>query len=141
MSIESHNLQEQYIALGAEGAAVIVPGGDAFWRSLGTANDRSGADDPNSRIVMSFTYEGDWSQWEMHPAGDEVVYVLSGQVTFVLEIDGQPHDLVVEQNNYAIVPRGIWHTARVHAPSRMLFITPGEQTQHRDGRAGRFDQS
>ena len=73
MSIETHNLQEQYIALGAEGAAVIVPGGDAFWRSLGTANDRSGADDPNSRIVMSFTYEGDWSQWEMHPAGDEVL--------------------------------------------------------------------
>ena len=27
-----------------------------------------------------------------------------------------------------IVPRDTWHTARVHRPARMLFITPGEGT-------------
>jgi hypothetical protein len=29
------------------------------------------------------------------------------------------------------VPRGTWHTTKVHAPSSMLFITPGEGTQNR----------
>jgi hypothetical protein len=33
--------------------------------------------------------------------------------------------------DYVLVPRGIWHTVRVHTPSSVLFITPGEGTQHR----------
>jgi hypothetical protein len=30
-----------------------------------------------------------------------------------------------------LVPRGIWHTAKVHTPSRMLHITMGEGTESR----------
>ncbi len=31
-----------------------------------------------------------------------------------------------------IVPKGIWHTACVNGPWRMLFITAGEGAQHRE---------
>ncbi|WP_437730121.1 hypothetical protein [Sorangium sp. So ce1335] len=30
-----------------------------------------------------------------------------------------------------IVPRGVWHRQIVPAPSVMIFITPGDGTQHR----------
>ena len=30
-----------------------------------------------------------------------------------------------------VVPRGVWHTARVRAPARVLHVTPGARTQHR----------
>ena len=30
-----------------------------------------------------------------------------------------------------VVPKGVWHTAKVLAPSRMLFVTMGAGTQHR----------
>ena len=30
-----------------------------------------------------------------------------------------------------VVPRGVWHTARIRAPSRMLHITLGAGTETR----------
>jgi len=30
-----------------------------------------------------------------------------------------------------LVPRGVWHTARLFAPSRLLFVTRGEGLEHR----------
>jgi hypothetical protein len=33
--------------------------------------------------------------------------------------------------SYVLIPRATWHTAKVHIPSSVLFITPGEGTQHR----------
>lgn len=33
---------------------------------------------------------------------------------------------------WEVHPHGIWHTARVHAPTQMLFITPGQDTDNRE---------
>ena len=32
---------------------------------------------------------------------------------------------------FALVPKGTWHTAKVHETSRAVFITAGEGTEHR----------
>lgn len=45
---------------------------------------------------------------------------------------GREETRLNEAGTYVIVPSRIWHTARVNAPSRMLFITAGEGTQSRD---------
>lgn len=83
-------------------------------------------------LVSSYTFDADWSTWEMHPKGDEVVCLLSGSVTFVLErASGNEEILLDRADAFIVVPRGTWHTARVRVPSTMLFITPGEDTQHR----------
>jgi hypothetical protein len=29
-----------------------------------------------------------------------------------------------------IITKGVWHTARVQAPTTMLFVTPGEGTKN-----------
>jgi len=39
-------------------------------------------------LVSSFTFESDWSTWEIHPAGDEIVCLLSGNATMVLDRNG-----------------------------------------------------
>lgn len=64
--------------------------------------------------------------------GDEIVCLNEGAVTFVLEQDGAHRELHIDRiGEFVIVPQGTWHTARVGEPSRMLFITAGEGTQHR----------
>ena len=32
---------------------------------------------------------------------------------------------------FVMVPRGVWHTARIATRASMLFITPGEGTENR----------
>jgi quercetin dioxygenase-like cupin family protein len=83
-------------------------------------------------LVSCFAFGSDWSSWERHPAGDEIVCLLSGKVTMVLDRDGreelfQLHDA----GSYVVVPRGLWHTARTSVPTRMVFVTPGEGTENK----------
>ena len=48
-----------------------------------------------------------WSTWEMHPAGDEIVYLLSGDVDVVLWTeDGERTVRVSEPGVFAVAPRG-----------------------------------
>ena len=84
------------------------------------------------RLVSCYSCESDWNIWEMHPAGDEIVYLLSGDVELILEREdfrGSVH--LSEPGAYAIVPKGTWHTAKTSVPTSMLFVTPGEGTQHK----------
>lgn len=83
-------------------------------------------------LVSSFSFDEDWSTWEMHPTGDEIVCLLSGEVTIVLDRDGV-EDLahLRTPGSFAIVPKGTWHTARTKVPTQMLFVTPGEGTDNR----------
>jgi mannose-6-phosphate isomerase-like protein (cupin superfamily) len=83
-------------------------------------------------LVSSFAFESDWSTWEIHPAGDEIVCLLSGDVTMVLDRNGVEEPIRLrEPGSFAIVPRGTWHTARTSVPTKMLFVTPGEGTENK----------
>lgn len=82
-------------------------------------------------LISEYPFTGDWPSWERHPAGDEVVVLLSGEVEMVLRTDaGDESVMLGEAGAYVIVPAGTWHTARISEPTRMLFITPGEGTGH-----------
>jgi mannose-6-phosphate isomerase-like protein (cupin superfamily) len=84
------------------------------------------------RIVSLFRFEESWSSWEMHPAGDEVVCCLQGQMTLHQELpDGSERSLELGPGEYAINPAGAWHTADAEAPVVALFITAGKDTTHR----------
>lgn len=83
-------------------------------------------------LISSFAFDSDWSTWEMHPHGDEIVCLLEGDVHVVFDQDGSEAVLhLAKPGAFAIVPRGTWHTARTSVPTRMLFMTPGEGTDHR----------
>ena len=84
-------------------------------------------------LVSEYTFTQDWPSWERHPAGDEIVLLVTGRVEMVLRTDdGDQSVLLRESGEYVIVPANTWHTAKTSVPTRMLFITPGEGTDHRE---------
>jgi mannose-6-phosphate isomerase-like protein (cupin superfamily) len=118
-------LDTSFVHLDDKGGAFLLPVDAGFWETPDPRLDEG-------RMVSIFTSESDWPNWEMHPEGDELVYLLSGRMTLILEGKDAPHrgvDLVVGQG--VLVPRGTWHTADVAEPGKALFITPGKGTQGR----------
>ena len=83
-------------------------------------------------LVSSFSFDSDWPTWEMHPVGDEVVCLLSGRVSMVLDRGGH-HEIadLVQPGAFVVVPKGTWHTARTSVRSKMLFVTPGQGTENK----------
>lgn len=118
---------EIYALLDARGGIRQQPGGEAFWSQPQDTLDAQGRD----WLVTEFACDGDWASWEMHPHGDEFVYLLSGDIEFQLEtVEGVVAQRITGRGA-VVVPRGVWHTAKVFAPSRMFFITMGAGTEHR----------
>jgi len=83
-------------------------------------------------LVSSFAFDTDWSSWEIHPAGDEIVCLLSGEVTMILHRNGSEEAVHLSKPGaFMIVPRDTWHTARTSTPTQMLFVTPGQGTRNK----------
>jgi mannose-6-phosphate isomerase-like protein (cupin superfamily) len=84
-------------------------------------------------LISSFSFDTDWTTWEMHPVGDEVVCLLSGEATLVLDRGGDVKEMarLRTPGSYVVIPKGTWHTARTTVPTKMLFVTPGEGTENR----------
>lgn len=83
-------------------------------------------------LISCHSFEDDWPTWEVHPKGDEFVVLLSGDVDMVLASENGDETLrLSEPGAFVIVPRGIWHTAKVRETATMLFVTPGEGTENR----------
>lgn len=109
-------------------AATRIEVTEAFWRDV-AAGTRKDLDD--GLLIAAFPYTEDWTSAEMHPAGDEVVYLLSGEIELVLQHDDRDDVIRLQAGAGVVVPRGTWHTARVRVPGRALHMTPGAGTQHR----------
>ncbi len=122
----SFNLTDTFVQLSDGPSAVVIPGGSEFWSQL-----RQRPDWQESRVVMIGHQTADWKNWEMHPAGDEVLYLLSGEMDLILGEAGGERSVRVRAGDGYIVPRGTWHTARVFAGGDLLSITRGSGTQHR----------
>jgi len=84
------------------------------------------------RLMSAFTFSEPWATWERHPAGEEVVMLLAGAATLVIEEAGGERSVQLNSpGDYVLVPQGTWHTARTIVPTTMLFLTPGKDTEHR----------
>jgi len=67
---------------------------------------------------------------EIHPDGDEILYVVSGQLRVVTESDPD-EEMILNPGQACIVPRGEWHKVSVHEKTRLIHITPGPNGDHR----------
>lgn len=86
----------------------------------------------NHVLVSEYEFSENWPSWERHPAGDEIVVLLSGHTEMIMRKDGDDECIsLVEPGSFVVVPGGTWHTARTSVATRMLFVTPGEGTEHR----------
>jgi len=123
-------LASTYVHLADDMNATLQPVTPEFWPSLMT-NQRP--DLEPGRLVMLFDFDCDWPTWEMHPAGDEVVVLISGAATFIIRTpDGDTSQTLDQPGEFVIVPRGLWHTAKVSTATSMLFMTPGRGTENRE---------
>lgn len=123
-----HELIGTYAHLGANGEVVPLEVTETFWEDLATGKLGLGP----GRLVSFFHFTEDWPMWEVHPAGDEFVCLVSGSMDFILEEeDGHRTIEMRTPNSFIIVPRGTWHTAKINKPSNALFVTAGEGTEIR----------
>jgi mannose-6-phosphate isomerase-like protein (cupin superfamily) len=115
-----------YVQLKDGGGTSQVEAGNDFWARLpGRAELAEG------RLVWAAAQVRDSANWEMHPQGDEVVYLLSGAIDLVVQAGEAERTVTLRPNNACIVPKGIWHRIVVQKPANVLSITPSAGTQHR----------
>lgn len=67
---------------------------------------------------------------EMHPDGDEILYLVSGRVKVVF-IDSDEEDIDVAPGDGLVVPKGVWHRVDIIEPSQIVYLTPGPNNQFR----------
>jgi len=67
---------------------------------------------------------------ERHPDGDELIYLLSGKVTVVIEGPGGDWRHALRPGDALIVARGLWHRIEVARPARLVHLTPGPSAEH-----------
>ena len=67
---------------------------------------------------------------EVHPDGDEILYVISGRVRVVG--DSTPEEpLELGPGSACVVRKGEWHKVAVLEKTQLLHITPGPNGDHR----------
>ncbi|HTV79859.1 MAG TPA: cupin domain-containing protein [Steroidobacteraceae bacterium] len=136
MRDEIIDLAQNYLLLDTDGTAVLLPGGGEFWSQLmsGSPTDagiRRLASSEKGRLLTLLSASADWKNWEMHPAGDEILFMLEGEATFHLELSDGLSEVILSAGRVLVVPKGVWHTAKMDRPIRLLAITAGFGTQHR----------
>jgi mannose-6-phosphate isomerase-like protein (cupin superfamily) len=116
-----------FVHLQDAGAAQPLKWTASFWRKLTT--------DEGDRVVGALhgVKRADFhpDEWEMHPAGDELLYLLSGALDVILQEPRAERRVVLRAGEGFIVPRGLWHRLVMHRPSDLLFCTPPHGTQHK----------
>jgi mannose-6-phosphate isomerase-like protein (cupin superfamily) len=125
------DLTRTFVHLGQGSSATTLPDFEWSAEHLEAYRARFAADGREGRLVCVIAQDATWEGWERHPAGEEVVYLLSGRVDIVQDLDGAHHVVELRPGDAIINPTNVWHTARVHEPGLALFITPGDGTEHR----------
>lgn len=124
------DLSTTHIHLGLGARAVPLPGFEWSAEYLAGYVERFASDGDEGRLVTMGPLDASWDSWERHPAGEEVVLLLSGRADLIQRIDGGERRVALRPGEAVINPPGVWHTADVHEPGQGLFITPGRGTEH-----------
>ena len=125
--MSSFDLASTYVCLSPSGRASTIEVTPEFWATIDERDDLT-----EGRLVSAFACDADWPHWEMHPHGEEILVLLSGKMTMVLEERGEERRVELREGRACIVPPGTWHRAIVHVPSKLLAITYGRGTEHRE---------
>ncbi|WP_237244267.1 MULTISPECIES: hypothetical protein [Sorangium] len=129
------DFRSTYLHLADGGDALPIEVRPTFWQEL-MSGDSKAADirrvaEAGGWLVTTFHLAEDMQQWEMHPAGDEILVLLSGASDIVLQEQGGERVVELRARTACKVPQGAWHRFIVREPGDMLAITYGKGTQHR----------
>ena len=125
--MELTKLASTFMVIGPDLACTPAPVTPTFYEDL----DRNFDGFKSCLLVAEYAFAEDWPTWEIHPHGDELLYLLAGECIIHLRVDGVEEIIQFTGIGSILkVPKGTWHTAKVHTPCRILFITPGEGTEN-----------
>jgi mannose-6-phosphate isomerase-like protein (cupin superfamily) len=68
---------------------------------------------------------------EVHPDGDELLYMVSGSVAVRLELSEGDRTVQLDAGDALVVPKGVWHRVTLREPGQLIHITPGPRGDHR----------
>jgi hypothetical protein len=131
MTSSGFDLSITHVHLGLGSRAVPIPDFEWSGEFLTRYATEFASDGAQGRLVLTGSGDSSWTSWERHPAGEELVIMMSGAMTLIQEIDGEERRIDLTEGQAAVNPRNVWHTADVSEPCRTLFITPGRGTEHR----------
>jgi mannose-6-phosphate isomerase-like protein (cupin superfamily) len=130
--MDPFELNSTFVHLGLGARAVPLPDFDWSPQFMTAYRTQFSDDGIEGRLVCIVEQNETWGNWERHPAGEELVVLLSGRVDLVQEIgESEQRTIELRPGQATINPTNVWHTAVVHEPGSALFITPGEGTQSR----------
>lgn len=128
--VGAFDLATTHVHLGLGATATPLP--DFEWSPayLEAYGERFAGDGDDGRLVTLQHSAASWTNWERHPAGEELVVLLSGRVDLLQRTGTGERRVPLRPGQAVINPRGVWHTADVHEPGDALFVTPGRGTEH-----------
>jgi oxalate decarboxylase/phosphoglucose isomerase-like protein (cupin superfamily) len=120
------DLTGTYLFLSASGDTDAVPVDDNFWDRIRSREAHCG-----DRLMGALRITEDPSHWEVHPDGEEILFLRSGSMDVILQEDGKERVVKLRDSGVCIIPRGVWHKQIVHSSCEFAFITPIKNTQTR----------
>jgi len=122
---QAQRLASNFVVLNDKFQASTIDVGQDIYRRL----DEEYKEFAGHLLISSYAFDDDWPTWEVHPAGDEFVILVSGDADLVLaRANGDETIRMTEPGTFVLVPKDTWHTARIRRHTVMMFITPGEGT-------------
>ena len=67
---------------------------------------------------------------EMHPDGDEVLYLISGRANVVF-LNSPLANVEMKPGEGLVVPKGSWHRVDILEPCQIVYLTPGPNNEFR----------
>lgn len=98
------------------------------FQSLTRANRRLGHHNDNS--VGLGRYSGQ-SPWERHTNGDELLYVVDGEVDVEALTDAEPFRGTLRAGSLFLVPKGVWHQLTARPSATIFFVSPPDEGAER----------
>lgn len=69
--------------------------------------------------------------WEMHPAADEVLFMLNGALAIDYSDGTHAGTIVLRAGEGIVMPQGVWHRLVLREPGLLLALTAPKGTQSR----------
>jgi mannose-6-phosphate isomerase-like protein (cupin superfamily) len=121
---DSFDLRQRHAHFNEDGSVTLIDAATLWSLPQDAMNAQFGR-----LLVSSFEFSENWPTWEMHPHGDELIYLLSGRATLILRLPQGDTEIPLTVNCGHMVPKGIWHTAHTNVPCQMLIVTRGQDTE------------
>jgi mannose-6-phosphate isomerase-like protein (cupin superfamily) len=92
-------------------------------KKLGSQDSREFAHLNRCAVGVFRTPQDSWL-WECHPDGDELLYILEGELEMTLLRESTSEQASLRPGSLFVVPKGVWHRPYAKTDVRLLYVTP-----------------